>query len=135
MKELEKAKSILQTWPVNRLCNPIVLSSLLTGLVDGKYYKEGIELYQWCLENTSASPTQSILRSVVTVSSLIECYTQTDQPEKAIDLYLKTKGNGIVMTQDVYLTIARLCDNGKMWRAKYREIVKDNALQDPVKYI
>lgn len=120
---------------MNRLCNPIVLSSLLTGLVDGKYYKEGIELYQWCLEHTSASPTQSILRSVVTVSSLIECYTQTEQPEKAIDLYLKTKGNGIVMTQDVYLTIARLCDNGKMWRAKYREIVKDNALHDPVKYI
>ena len=38
------------------------------------------------------------------------------------------------MTQDVYFTIARLCDTGKMWREKYREMVKERALQDPVKF-
>ncbi|KNB46082.1 hypothetical protein JH06_2636 [Blastocystis sp. subtype 4] len=95
---------------------------------------EGIELYDWCLQHTSASPTQTILRSAVTISSLIECYKQTGQPEKAIELYLKTEKEGIVMTQDVYFTIARLCDTGKMWREKYREMVKERALQDPVKF-
>lgn len=133
-KRAGKSETIIQTWPSQRLWNPIVLSSLLTGLVDGKYFKEGIELYDWCLQHTSASPTQTILRSAVTISSLIECYKQTGQPEKAIELYLKTEKEGIVMTQDVYFTIARLCDTGKMWREKYREMVKERALQDPVKF-
>lgn len=134
VKELEKAKSIIQTWQVHRLWNPIVLSSLLTGLVDGKYYKEGIELYDWCLQHASTSPSESLLRSTVTISSLIECYKQKNQPEKAIELYMKTRKEGIIMTKDVYHTIARICDTGKMWREKYREIVKEKALQDPIEY-
>lgn len=122
---------MLSKLPRSTLYNPIILSSLMTGLVDGHYYKEALDLYKWCLQHSPSSPTQSILRSVVTVSSVVECFRKTKQFEKAIDLFQNTQKEGIVMIPDVYLTIATICDSEPMWRKKYREQVKRNSIREP----
>ena len=131
MRQLEKAREMLSKLPRSTLYNPIILSSLMTGLVDGHYYKEALDLYKWCLQHSPSSPTQSILRSVVTVSSVVECFRKTKQFEKAIDLFQNTQKEGIVMIPDVYLTIATICDSEPMWRKKYREQVKRDSIREP----
>ena len=130
VKQIDQAKSIIKQWPTNRFQNPIVFSSLLSGLVDGGYYKEGIQFYEWCLRHSPASPAQSFFRSAVSVSSVIECFRKTQQPERAVQLFQQSEKAGIVMMKDVYFTIAKLCDTEKMWRSKYKEQLKDPAYRD-----
>ena len=127
---MDRAHSIVKQWPINRFQNPIVLSSLLSGLVDGGYYREGVQLYEWCSQHSKVSPTQSFFRSAVSVSSVIECFCKTQQPERALQLFQQCEKAGIVMMKDVYFTIAKLCDTEKMWRLRYKEQLKDPVYRD-----
>ena len=64
------------------------------------------------------------------VSSVIECFCKTQQPERALQLFQQCEKAGIVMMKDVYFTIAKLCDTEKMWRLRYKEQLKDPVYRD-----
>ena len=80
-----------------------------------------------------STPTQSLLRSTVTIASVIECYKHAKQTAKAIELFEQAKKEGVAMIQDVYFTIAKLCDNSKLWREKYQKLLKNPLYGDRAK--
>lgn len=120
VKKLKEGKELLEQWPHSHFSNPIILSSLLTGLVDGKYYREAIELYDWCCSNADSSK----LRTTVTVASLINSFQHTQQIGRAIQLYDEAIADHVVLTKKVFIDVAHMLDSSSIWRQEYKELIK-----------
>ena len=135
VKKLDDGKSLLEKWPHSHFANPIILSSLLTGLVDGEYYKEAIELYDWCNENLKVSATQSNLRTSVTVSSLIQSCKQTQQFDRAVQFFEEAIAGHITLTKNDFTEIIRIYDTSTLWRKQYKEMIQYPLYKDRKKYV
>ena len=135
VKKLDDGKKLLEKWPRSHFANPIILSSLLTGLVDGEYYREAIELYDWCNDNLKISTTQSNLRTSVTVSSLIQSCKQTQQFDRAIQFFDEAIASHITLTRNDFTEIIRIYDTSPLWRRKYREMIQSPLYKDRKKWV
>lgn len=134
VKKLEEARLILDTWPKSRFFNPVILSSLLNGwtsrlfshagYIDGEYYKEAIELYDWCMENSVTARWKTALRTPMTVSSVIYAMEKTGNHKRLLDLYHVVRDEKGTMTPDVYFAVATVCDGSKLWRTRYNELIQ-----------
>ena len=135
VKKLEEARVILDSWPKSRFFNPVILSSLLNGwtsqlcyshagYIDGGYYKEAIELYDWCMENSVTPRWKTSLRTPMTVSSVIYAMEKTGNYKRLLDLYHVVRDEKGTMTPDVYFAVATVCDGSKLWRTRYNELIQ-----------
>lgn len=133
---LEQANAILRTWSISRLCNPLVFSSLLSGLVSGCYFREAVTFYEWCKQHTVTAREEAALRSTVTVALLVQAYDELGEFSKTLELFALAEKEKVVVTADVWETVIGLLDTKHVWREKYREMIrKDKTLTDRTKYV
>lgn len=134
--KLEQANAILHTWSISRLCNPLVFSSLLSGLVSGRYFKEAVAFYEWCRQHTVTAREEAALRSTVTVALLVQAYEELGEFSKALALFALAEKEKVVVTTDVWETVIGVLDTKHVWREKYREMIrKDKTLTDRTKCV
>lgn len=94
------------------------------GYIDGEYYKEAIELYDWCMENSATSHWRTALRTPMTVSSVIFAMEKTGNHKRLLDLYHLVQDEKGTMTPDVYWAVATVCDGSKLWRTRYSQLIQ-----------
>ena len=134
VKKIEQGKEILSKWPKSYFPNPIILSSLITGLVDGEFYNEAIELFDWVVKSFASSETQSHFRSSVTISSLIQCCFQTRQWARASSFFSNALASNVVLSKNDYLKMIHIFDVSNLWREDYKQQILLPEYKDFKKY-
>lgn len=75
------------------------------------------------MANCATSHVRTSLRTPMTVSFVAQAMERTGAQRRVMDLYRLVRGEKGVMTEDVYLSVARICDVGSLWRERYNEMI------------
>ena len=75
------------------------------------------------MDNCATSHMRTSLRTPMTVSFVVQAMERTGNQRRVMDLYRLVRAEKGVMNEDVYLSVARICDVGSLWRERYNEMI------------